>query len=261
MTSCRAGRGRLAAGGTARSCEVPGAGVLLRRVSGGRRRAAVGGLAPAEGDPAIYLPPLRAVRERCEPRGRARRRAGSTDPPFFTIAALPDGRAVGVASYLRVAAQTAPSRSATSGSARRSSARPRHRGHLPAGAPRLRDLGYRRLEWKCDVLNAASRAAVERLGFTFEGTFRNHVVVKGRNRDTAWSPSPTWNGRRSAGASRRGSRPRIFESGGKQRRRLGDRSPARVVARPYAGASAPSRIAAPPALGRPTLGWGPKRPG
>lgn len=47
-------------------------------------------------------------------------------------------------------------------------------------------LGYRRLEWKCDALNAASRRAADRLGFAFEGVFRNHMVVKGRNRDTAW---------------------------------------------------------------------------
>jgi RimJ/RimL family protein N-acetyltransferase len=48
------------------------------------------------------------------------------------------------------------------------------------------DLGYRRLEWKCDALNAASRRAAERLGFTFEGIFRQHMIIKGRNRDTAW---------------------------------------------------------------------------
>lgn len=48
------------------------------------------------------------------------------------------------------------------------------------------ELGYRRVEWKCDALNARSRAAAERLGFTYEGTFRNHMIVKGRNRDTAW---------------------------------------------------------------------------
>ncbi|CAM3405493.1 GNAT family protein [Nocardioides dubius] len=47
-------------------------------------------------------------------------------------------------------------------------------------------LGYRRYEWKCDALNAASRAAAERLGFTYEGTFRKAVVYKGRSRDTAW---------------------------------------------------------------------------
>jgi hypothetical protein len=48
------------------------------------------------------------------------------------------------------------------------------------------ELGYRRYEWKCDALNAPSRRAAERLGFTYEGTFRQHVVSKGRNRDTAW---------------------------------------------------------------------------
>ena len=48
------------------------------------------------------------------------------------------------------------------------------------------ELGYRRLEWKCDSLNAPSRRAAERLGFTFEGVFRQHMFVKGRNRDTAW---------------------------------------------------------------------------
>jgi RimJ/RimL family protein N-acetyltransferase len=48
------------------------------------------------------------------------------------------------------------------------------------------DLGYRRFEWKCDSLNAPSRRAAERLGFTYEGRFRNHLVVKGRNRDTDW---------------------------------------------------------------------------
>jgi RimJ/RimL family protein N-acetyltransferase len=48
------------------------------------------------------------------------------------------------------------------------------------------DLGYRRLEWKCNALNAASRRAADRFGFTFEGVFRNHQIVKGHNRDTAW---------------------------------------------------------------------------
>jgi RimJ/RimL family protein N-acetyltransferase len=48
------------------------------------------------------------------------------------------------------------------------------------------DLGYRRYEWKCDAENLPSRRAALRLGFAYEGTFRNHMVVKGRNRDTAW---------------------------------------------------------------------------
>ena len=48
------------------------------------------------------------------------------------------------------------------------------------------DLGHRRVEWKCDSLNEPSRVAARRLGFTYEGRFRHHVVVKGRNRDTDW---------------------------------------------------------------------------
>ena len=47
-------------------------------------------------------------------------------------------------------------------------------------------LGYRRYEWKCNALNAPSRRAALRLGFTFEGVFRQHFIIKGRNRDTAW---------------------------------------------------------------------------
>ena len=48
------------------------------------------------------------------------------------------------------------------------------------------ELGYRRYEWKCDALNARSRAAAARLGFRFEGVFRQATIYKGRNRDTAW---------------------------------------------------------------------------
>ena len=48
------------------------------------------------------------------------------------------------------------------------------------------DWGYRRVEWKCDALNQRSRNAALRLGFSFEGVFRQHMIVKGRNRDTAW---------------------------------------------------------------------------
>jgi RimJ/RimL family protein N-acetyltransferase len=48
------------------------------------------------------------------------------------------------------------------------------------------DLGYRRYEWKCNALHEGSRRAALRLGFTFEGVFRQHMIVKGQNRDTAW---------------------------------------------------------------------------
>ena len=48
------------------------------------------------------------------------------------------------------------------------------------------DLGYRRYEWKCNALNEPSRRAAHRLGFSFEGIFRQHMIQKGRSRDTAW---------------------------------------------------------------------------
>ncbi|HKV88478.1 MAG TPA: GNAT family protein [Candidatus Dormibacteraeota bacterium] len=62
------------------------------------------------------------------------------------------------------------------------------------------DLGYRRFEWKCDSLNVKSRRAAQRFGFVFEGIFRQHMVVKGRNRDTAWFSiiDSEWPSRRAA---------------------------------------------------------------
>jgi RimJ/RimL family protein N-acetyltransferase len=61
-------------------------------------------------------------------------------------------------------------------------------------------LGHRRVEWKCDALNERSRAAALRLGFTFEGVFRRHMIVKGRNRDSAWfsMTDDEWPGARAA---------------------------------------------------------------
>jgi RimJ/RimL family protein N-acetyltransferase len=109
----------------------------------------------------------------------------SEDPLFFTI--LAEDRPSGIASYLRIT--------------------PEHGaievGHIWFGTTMQRttaateaiyllarhafdDLGYRRLEWKCNALNAPSRRAADRLGFTFEGVFRKQQIVKGRNRDTAW---------------------------------------------------------------------------
>lgn len=110
----------------------------------------------------------------------------SQDPRFHAIVEKATGQASGVAAYLRI---------------------DRNNGVIEVGhivyAPRLRraaaateamfllmqqafGLGYRRYEWKCDALNAPSRAAAQRLGFSYEGLFRQAVIYKGRNRDTAW---------------------------------------------------------------------------
>jgi RimJ/RimL family protein N-acetyltransferase len=109
----------------------------------------------------------------------------SEDPRFYTV--VVDGRAQGIVSALAIV--------------------PEHGtielGHVWFGPDLQRtpaateaifllarhvfdDLGYRRLEWKCNALNAPSRRAAERFGFRYEGTFDQHRVVKGRNRDTAW---------------------------------------------------------------------------
>lgn len=83
-------------------------------------------------------------------------------------------------------------------------------------------LRYRRYEWKCDSLNAASRRAAARLGFAFEGVFRSHMIIKGRSRDTAWFAmlDTDWPARRAAFA--RWLDPENFDATGRQKTRLGD---------------------------------------
>ena len=84
------------------------------------------------------------------------------------------------------------------------------------------DLGNRRLEWKCNADNAASRRAAERFGFTFEGVFRQHMVIKGRNRDTAWYSitDAEWPDRRAAFEAWLA--PANFDPQGGQRRSLAE---------------------------------------
>jgi RimJ/RimL family protein N-acetyltransferase len=110
----------------------------------------------------------------------------SKDPLFFTIIAKDTGLPVGVASFLRIdptngvvevgfitfapALQRTPAATETTDLLMK----------------RAFDLGYRRYEWKCDALNAPSRNAAARLGFSYDGLFRQATVYKGRNRDTAW---------------------------------------------------------------------------
>ena len=109
------------------------------------------------------------------------------DPLFHAIIDRTTGRASGVASLMRIDTKNGVIET----------------GHI-AYAPALQktraatesvyllmrrvfeELGYRRYEWKCDASNAPSRRAAERLGFTFEGVFRQAMIYKGRNRDTAW---------------------------------------------------------------------------
>jgi RimJ/RimL family protein N-acetyltransferase len=82
------------------------------------------------------------------------------------------------------------------------------------------ELGYRRYEWKCDACNAPSRRAALRLGFTFEGIFRQHMIVKGKNRDTAWYSmlDTEWADRKQA--FERWLDPANFDAEGQQKSRL-----------------------------------------
>ncbi len=111
---------------------------------------------------------------------------GGNDPLFYAIVDPATDKAVGVASYMRIDPRNGSIEV----------------GHLnfspllqrtPAATEAMYlmmkhafGLGYRRYEWKCNALNAPSRAAAQRLGFSFEGVFRQAAVIKGRNRDTAW---------------------------------------------------------------------------
>ncbi len=88
---------------------------------------------------------------------------------------------------------------------------------------RVFELGYRRLEWKCDSLNAPSRRAAARYGFVFEGIFRQAVVTKGRNRDTAWYAVVDGDWPRIAAAFEAWLAPENFDGAGQQRRPLAAR--------------------------------------
>lgn len=148
-------------------------------------------------------------------------RQASSDPLFYAIVPHHTGKASGMASFMRMT--------------------PEHGvieiGHiwLSPGLQKTREatealylmmhdaltsLNCRRLEWKCDALNQPSRKAAERLGFTFEGVFRQHMIVKGRNRDTAWYAIVDKNWRAIDGAFQRWLAADNFDSAGRQRQAL-----------------------------------------
>jgi len=116
-----------------------------------------------------------------------RAKAESPDPFHYAIVDAIVGEAVGTAALMRI---EPTHRVIEVGSIIFSPALQRTRGATEAMYLLARyvfeTLGYRRYEWKCHALNAPSRRAAQRLGFTFEGIFRQHMIMKGRNRDTAW---------------------------------------------------------------------------
>lgn len=141
---------------------------------------------------------------------------------FYAIVPAETGRAAGYASYLRmeprhgvievgnILLSRALQRTTAATEAMYLMAR-----HV------FEDLGYRRYEWKCNARNEPSRRAALRLGFTFEGIFRQHMVVKGQNRDTAWFAmlDGEWPERKRAFEAWLA--PGNFDDEGRQRRRLG----------------------------------------
>jgi RimJ/RimL family protein N-acetyltransferase len=142
--------------------------------------------ADAEGRIWTYLPygPLGSVEELAE---WMRKTCLGDDPLFHAIIDKATDKAVGVASYLRIEPAVGV---IEVGHINYAPALQRTRGATEAMylmmARVFDELGYRRYEWKCDALNAPSRAAAQRLGFTYEGLFRQATMYKGRNRDTAW---------------------------------------------------------------------------
>lgn len=148
--------------------------------------------------------------------------ATGEDPLFYAVRDLAEGRCIGVASFLRIKPE--------SGSL--------EIGHV-AFSSELRQTaaatevfylmmrwafgaGYRRLEWKCDATNLASRRAAERLGLSYEGTFRQANVVRGRNRDTAWFAAIDKDWSALEEAFRAWLEPANFGATGRQRERLGN---------------------------------------
>jgi RimJ/RimL family protein N-acetyltransferase len=151
------------------------------------------------------------------------RKASTADPLFFAIVDRATNRAVGYASYMRIepahrvievgSILFTPLLQRTAGATESMYLMARHV---------FEDLGYRRYEWKCDALNEPSRRAALRLGFKYEGTFRQHMLVKGRNRDTAWYSmlDSEWPDRKAA--FERWLDPANFDGDGRQIRVLGE---------------------------------------
>ncbi len=148
--------------------------------------------------------------------------ATGEDTLFYVIRQIESGHCGGVASYLRIAPEMG---SIEVGHINLSPELNRSRASTEAMFLMMDWVfaaGYRRYEWKCDALNLPSRRAAQRLGFSYEGVFRQAAVVKGRNRDTAWFAiiDKEWPALREAYAAWLS--PRNFDGAGRQRESLAD---------------------------------------
>lgn len=160
-------------------------------------------------------------------------KAASDDPRFFALRDTGTGAPGGVMSYLRI---TPAAGSIEIGHICLSPALQR----TPAATEAVFLMadwafraGYRRFEWKCNALNLRSRRAAQRFGFSFEGVFRQHMVVKGRNRDSAWFAMTDGDWTRLRPAFATWLDPANFDAEGRQQTRLGDLTgPCRVASDP-----------------------------
>ena len=161
---------------------------------------------------------------------------GAADPVFYAICPLPAGRPLGVASFMRIAPEAG---CIEVGGIMMSPALQRTRAATEAMALMMRwafENGYRRYEWKCDSLNRPSRRAAQRYGFSYEGIFRQALVVKGRNRDTAWFAAVDGEWPRLRDAFEVWLAPGNFDAEGRQRTSLGVlTAPVRVASDPTLG--------------------------
>jgi RimJ/RimL family protein N-acetyltransferase len=149
------------------------------------------------------------------------KRAKSDDPLSLAIIHNATGKAVGHASYMRI---TPDHRVIEVGNIFYTPMLTRSAGGTEAmylmAKHAFEDLGYRRYEWKCNALNEPSRRAALRLGFSFEGIFRQHMIQKGHSRDTAWYSmlDCEWSLRKIA--FEKWLSPENFDAAGRQRSRL-----------------------------------------
>jgi RimJ/RimL family protein N-acetyltransferase len=151
---------------------------------------------------------------------------GLDDPLCHAIVDASSGHAVGLASYMRIDRAAGVIEVGSITYSPRLQRRPAASEAMYLMMRRVFDeLGYRRYEWKCDALNAASRAAALRLGFQYEGLFRQAAVYKGRNRDTCWFSvlDAEWPGLRTAFEAWLD--PANFDAEGRQRRSLASLRP------------------------------------
>ena len=152
----------------------------------------------------------------------AREREAGEDPRFFVLRDAATDKPGGIASYLRITPEAGSievGHICISPSMQRGAAATEAMFLMMDWAFRA---GYRRYEWKCNALNIPSRRAAQRLGFSYEGIFRNHMIVKGRNRDTAWFSVIDSDWPALSEAYRIWLSPTNFDAKGQQRERLYD---------------------------------------